>query len=114
MPQETLAIDFGGGGGGTLQRQECPPLNLAACVQKGAPMGSLPHFCRLASSEVWYNMACWEQTFLLKYVFDESWGNVGLEVGKVKGKVHSMQGPLPIGVNACEAESTFILHHFSD
>ena len=33
-------------------------------------------------------------------------------MGKVKGKVHSMQGPLPIETNANETGSTFIQHHF--
>ena len=35
---------------------------------------------------------------------------------KVKGgeRVHSVRGPLRIETNACEADSTFILRHFSE
>ena len=37
---------------------------------------------------------------------------VGFDVKKERGKVHSVHGPLRVETNACEADSTFILHRF--
>ena len=46
---------------------------------------------------------------------EEKYEKVGFEVKKKdRGQVHSVQGPLRVETNACEADFTFILHRFSE
>ena len=43
---------------------------------------------------------------------NQKYETVGDDVKKERVEVHSVQGPLRIETNACEADPTFILHHF--